>query len=108
MERLHALDRVRLPELLAANRPLLTVYVLKDDLKHLWTYRYPGAAERFFAHWYRRAIASRLPPLQRFARAQAPAPGYPCPLPLAAAHQPARGDQQQDQGPQADGLRLPR
>jgi transposase len=66
--RSHA-DRVRLRELLAANRPLLTVYVLKDDLKHLWTYRYPGAAERFFAHWYRRAIASRLPPLQRFARA---------------------------------------
>lgn len=29
-------DRVRLDELLAANRKLLTVYVVKDDLKHLW------------------------------------------------------------------------
>jgi len=29
-------DQVRLSELLAANRALLTVYVLKDDLKALW------------------------------------------------------------------------
>ncbi len=28
-------DRVRLDELLAANRKLMTVYVLKDDLKEL-------------------------------------------------------------------------
>jgi transposase len=35
-------DRVRLDELLAANRRLCTVYVLKDDLKQLWDYIYPG------------------------------------------------------------------
>jgi transposase len=29
-------DQVRLSELLEANRALLTVYVLKDDLKELW------------------------------------------------------------------------
>ena len=29
-------DRVRLRELLAANRRLATVYMLKDDLKSLW------------------------------------------------------------------------
>ena len=34
-------DRVRLRELLAANRRLATVYLLKDDLKSLWGYRYP-------------------------------------------------------------------
>jgi len=62
-------ERVRLRDLLAANRPLLTVYVLKDDLKQLWAYRYPAAAERFFRHWYRRAISSRLAPLKKFARA---------------------------------------
>jgi transposase len=64
-----AAERVRLRELLAANRPLLTVYLLKEDLKTLWRYRYAGAARRFFAHWYRRAMSSRLLPLKKFARA---------------------------------------
>jgi len=61
-------DRVRLIELLAANRKLFTVYVLKDDLKHLWAYRYQGAALRFWKDWYGRAIRSRIEPLKRFAR----------------------------------------
>lgn len=61
-------DRVRLKELLAANRALFIVYVLKDDLKQLWRFRYAAAAQRFWRHWYRRAIASRLAPLQHFAR----------------------------------------
>jgi transposase len=61
-------DRVRLRELLAANRRLATVYVLKDDLKHLWDYIYPGAARRFFDDWYQRAIRSRIEPLKTFAR----------------------------------------
>jgi transposase len=61
-------DRVRLRELLQANRQLMTVYVLRDDLKHLWDYRYPGAALRFWKEWYGRAIRSRIPPLKRFAR----------------------------------------
>ena len=61
-------DRVRLRELLAANQALFTVYVLKDDLKHLWTFRYPGAARRFWEGWYRRATQSGIPALVRFAR----------------------------------------
>ncbi|MFQ5927981.1 MAG: ISL3 family transposase [Terriglobia bacterium] len=61
-------DRVKLRELLRANRKLLTVYVLKDDLKHLWAYRYPGAALRFWHDWYSRAIRSRIQPLAAFAR----------------------------------------
>jgi len=61
-------DRVRLRELLRANRALFIVYVLKDDLKQLWRYRYPGAARRFWRSWYRRALASRLPALIAFAR----------------------------------------
>lgn len=59
-------ERVRLRELLAANRALFTVYVLKDDLKQLWHFRYPAAARRFYREWRRRALASRLPPLRRF------------------------------------------
>jgi transposase len=61
-------DRVRLKELLQANRHLMTVYILRDDLKHLWDYRYPGAAERFWKSCYSRAIRSRIPALKRFAR----------------------------------------
>jgi transposase len=61
-------DRVRLRELLQANRALFVVYVLKDDLKQLWRFRYPAAARRFWRHWYRRALASRIPALRTFAR----------------------------------------
>jgi transposase len=61
-------DRVKLRELLAANRRLAAVYVLKDDLKHLWRYSYPGAARRFFDEWYQRAVRSRIEPLKTFAR----------------------------------------
>lgn len=61
-------DRIALRELLDANRPLMTVYVLKDDLKSLWSYHYPKAARRFWKHWYSRAIRSRIEPLKAFAR----------------------------------------
>ena len=61
-------ERIRLNELLSANKRLATVYVLKDDLKHLWDYRYEGAALRFWKQWYHRAIRSRIEPLKRFAR----------------------------------------
>lgn len=60
-------DQVRLRELLDANRALMTVYVLKDDLKHLWDFHYPGNARRFWEQWYRRAIRSRIEPLRQFA-----------------------------------------
>lgn len=61
-------DRVRLKELLAANKALCTVYVLKEDLKHLWTYRAVSAAQRFWRAWYHRAVCSRIPALVRFAK----------------------------------------
>jgi transposase len=61
-------DRVKLKELLEANRKLLTVYVLKEDLKQLWNYRYAAAASRFWKSWYSRAIRSRIKPLVAFAK----------------------------------------
>ena len=60
-------DRVKLKELLATNRRLFVVYVLKDDLKELWRYRHAGYARRFWRQWYRRASRSRIEPLKRFA-----------------------------------------
>ena len=62
-------ERVKLKDLLKANKRLLTVYVLKEDLKHLWDYRYSGAALRFWKSWYSRAIRSRIEPLKKFAKA---------------------------------------
>jgi len=59
-------ERVRLRELLRVNRALFTVYVLKDDLKRLWGYRYTAAARRFWHEWRHRAMVSRIPALRRF------------------------------------------
>lgn len=61
-------DRVKLSELLSANRKLMTVYVLKDDIKTLWDYQHAGYAERFWKQWYGRAMRSRIEPLKAFAR----------------------------------------
>jgi transposase len=61
-------DRIRLDELLHANRRLSIAYVLKEDLKHLWDYSDEDAARRFWKQWYRRAIRSRTEPLKTFAR----------------------------------------
>lgn len=67
-----ASDRVRLNELLEANAALFTVYVLKDDLKRLWRFRYPKAALRFWDAWYDRAMESGVPALMRFAELLTP------------------------------------
>ena len=46
----------------------MRVYLLKDDLKHLRSYRHTGYARRFWPQWHRRAIYSKIKPLRRFAR----------------------------------------
>jgi transposase len=61
-------DQVRLRELLAANRALMSAYVLKDDLKDLWSHRHEGYARRLWHAWCRRAMRSRIEPLEAFAR----------------------------------------
>ena len=59
---------VRLEELLAANKALLTVYLLKDDLKELWRYRREAWAWKAWKSWKRRALRSGLEPLRVFVR----------------------------------------
>ena len=61
-------DRVSLRELLSANKRIYTVYLLKEDLNHLWSYRSRAAANKFWNQWYRRAIYSKIEPLKKFAR----------------------------------------
>jgi transposase len=63
----HALD-----ELLAANRPLMTVYLLKAHLKDLWYAPSEEQARDRWRHWYRMAYESGLEPLIAFARRLAP------------------------------------
>jgi len=61
-------DRLRLREVLAANRRLWVVYLLKDALKQLWRYRYRAVALRAWQQWHGWAIRSRIPALVVFAR----------------------------------------
>jgi transposase len=63
---------VELEELLAANHALFVVYVLRDALRDLWSYRHPGYAARAWKSWYRKALRSGIGPLRRFARALRP------------------------------------
>ena len=65
-------QRVRLDELLAANQALLTVYLLKDDLKQLWRYRSEARALKAWRSWKRRALRSGLKPLRHFVRCLEP------------------------------------
>lgn len=59
---------VQLQELLDANQPLATAYVLKDELKAIWYA--PSVLEgwRRWRAWQRHARESGLAPLQQFAR----------------------------------------
>jgi transposase len=59
---------VRLKELLAANEPLLCVYLLRDQLKQLWFYRKPAWATRAWQQWCEHAQESGIPALQLFAK----------------------------------------
>ena len=61
-------DRIRLTELLNANRAICKAYLMRDELKHLWTYRTDGWARRGWADWYHRAVRSRIKPLVTFAK----------------------------------------
>ena len=61
-------QRKRLRELLAANENLNTVYVLKDQLKRIWTYKHPAWARKALDQWCALADASGIPALATFAR----------------------------------------
>ena len=61
-------QEIRLDELLAANQSLMTVYVLKEDLKQLWRYRHSDAAKQLWEGWYQRAMESGITPLIQFAK----------------------------------------
>ena len=59
---------VHLDELLAANQPLTTVYLLKTQLKELWYAPSRAVARDRWCEWYRLAMESGLKPLMTFAK----------------------------------------
>lgn len=61
-------DRRRLDEAFKLNRRLFTVYMLQEELSHLWSYTYEGAAIKWFQHWYNWAIRTRIKAVKNFAR----------------------------------------
>lgn len=60
-------QRVRLDEVLAANQPLLTTYVMNEQLKSLWSAPDPWEWRRRWRQWLDYARQSEIPALQRFA-----------------------------------------
>jgi transposase len=61
-------DRRTVNDLLALNRRLAKAYLLKEQLAHLWDYRYEGAALRFLLAWLGALRWQRLPAFQKVAR----------------------------------------
>jgi transposase len=61
-------QRKALRELLAANKALNTVYVLKDQLKRIWDYKHPTWARKALDQWCALAHASGISALATFAR----------------------------------------
>jgi transposase len=60
-------ERERLEEALRMNQPLATVYYLKEDLRQIWDQPDQGTAAQVLDDWIRRAEASCIKVLQKFA-----------------------------------------
>jgi len=60
-------ERVRLDEVLQANQPLLTVYVMAEQLKSLWRSDCPWRWRRLWRDWLAQARDSQIPALMQFA-----------------------------------------
>ena len=60
-------ERKRLEKALALNKPLATVYYMKEDLRQIWDQRDRPAAEIFLDDWIARARQSGIRMLMKFA-----------------------------------------
>jgi transposase len=60
-------ERKRLEKALALNKPLATVYYMKEDLRQIWDQQDSAAAEVFMDDWIARARASGIRMLGKFA-----------------------------------------
>lgn len=60
-------ERKRLEKALALNKPLATVYYMKEDLRQIWDQNDQRTAEAFMDDWIARARVSGIRMLQKFA-----------------------------------------
>jgi transposase len=60
-------ERKRLEKALALNKPLATVYYMKEDLRQIWDQKDQAAASGFIDDWIARARTSGIRMLQQFA-----------------------------------------
>ncbi|MDE0624990.1 MAG: transposase [Bryobacterales bacterium] len=67
-ERLTEEQEPKLAELLKHNLRTVRAYLLKEDFQQLWDLRSPTQANRFIKRWCRRAMRSRIKPMQQAAR----------------------------------------
>jgi transposase len=67
-ENLARKERTRLSGLLRLNAPLVKAYLLKEDLRRFWAYRYSAWAEGHLRQWLWRAAHSRLAPMKDLAK----------------------------------------
>ncbi len=58
----------KLADLLKLNLRTVRAYLLKEDLHFLWACRSPTQANKFIKRWCRRAMRSRIQPMQKVAR----------------------------------------
>lgn len=65
---LDSTQRVRLTEVLEANQPLMTVYLMKESLKGLWTAATAWEWRRRWRQWHAHAAESGIASLHHFAR----------------------------------------
>jgi len=61
-------EREHLDDLLAMNKEIATVYIMKEHLNRLWSYTDPLCARAWWYQWYRLAIESGIDALIRFAK----------------------------------------
>ena len=60
-------QRQLLNDLFRLNRCTMKAYLLKESLDRLWTYQYPGAAERYLNQWIDQLKWQRLEPFKKLA-----------------------------------------
>jgi transposase len=65
--RLASGERIRLDEVLRANQPLMTVYVMAEQLRSLWNAPGPWQWRRLWKDWLGQAADSQIPALMQFA-----------------------------------------
>ena len=67
-ENLTAKQEIKLSDLLRCNLKAIRSYLLKEDFQFFWDYVSPHWAGIFLDRWCRRAIKSRIKPMQKVAR----------------------------------------